>query len=147
MDLRQRSKSLVLAATGLSIVPQPIPYLGNVFNWQLVVWVTTIGEVSLNSWSPVWLVWIQQFQYIQITTYFLVHMVRSNPVKLETSHTVILPPTVSVLLSELLFGRVFASSFIYIWVFWVARVSGLEINYKGLTLPHRNPIAKVSDSF
>ena len=32
MDLRQRSKSLVLAATGLSIVPQPIPYLGNVFN-------------------------------------------------------------------------------------------------------------------
>ena len=48
-------------------------------------------------WSPVWLVWIEEFQYIQLTKYFLVW---SDPIQLNSRPsvgTVILPPMASVL--------------------------------------------------
>ena len=57
------------------------------WNWQVI----------LYGWSPAWLALNSgYFLYVKITTYFLVW----NPIqlcKLETSHTVILAPMVSVL--------------------------------------------------
>ena len=54
-----------------------------------------LGEVSLYGWSPVLQVWIQLLRYTQITTYFF--LIISNLIQMDTSCTVILPPTVSVL--------------------------------------------------
>ena len=54
-----------------------------------------LGKVSLYGWSLVLQVCTELLHYILIATYFL--LLKSNLVRLETSCTVILPPTVSVL--------------------------------------------------
>ena len=51
------------------------------------------GELSLYSWSPVLQAWVQLLHYKQLTTLFL-FLVKYSLVKLETSCTVILPPSV-----------------------------------------------------
>ena len=54
-------------------------------------------EVSLYGWSPVYFVWIQLLCLYCMKNNFTC-LVKSKPVKQEISHTVILPPMLSVLL-------------------------------------------------
>ena len=58
----------------------------------------TVEQESLYCWFPVFKVWIQLLQYIQINYIFSV-LVKSNLVKLETSCTVIFPPMLVLLQS------------------------------------------------
>ena len=53
--------------------------------------ISTNDVRSIYSISLVW-IWIQQPDNVHITTYFFVQSVESEEFKLETSHTVILPP-------------------------------------------------------
>ena len=60
-------------------------YKLHTLTWEL----SPLGEVLLYGWSPVLHVWILLLHYIQLIKYVLF-------VKLESSRTVMLPPTASV---------------------------------------------------
>ena len=73
---------------------KPVYFYSRLNMLSLCVYYDLYGEHSLleEVWSPVLQVWTLLLHYILITNYFF--WVKSN---LEISHTVILPPSVSVL--------------------------------------------------
>ena len=94
-SLEGRNRYLLLEATAR----------GEFWGWKQIVWAearkqSRLGEGSLYGWSPVYQDWIWPTMKICCYLYVCNEAVEYKLVKLVTSRTVILPPTVSDLCSE-----------------------------------------------